>query len=71
MAVRAKTILLMIMAMVPTKMELMILLTLWHNGGMMMGLMMVKCQCCDVIAMMMVGVMMVINALMREDGITV
>ena len=47
MAVRAKTILLMIMAVAPTKMEPMIMLTLRQNGGMMMGLMMIKCQCRD------------------------
>lgn len=71
MAVRVKTILLMSMAMALTKMELMIMLTLWHNGVMMMGLMTVKCQRCDVRAIVMVGIMMVICTLMREDVITV
>lgn len=32
----------MIMAMALLKMELMIMLMLWHNGGMMMGLTMIK-----------------------------
>lgn len=46
MAVRAKTILLMIMGVAWMKVEP-IMLMLWHNGGMTMAWTMIKCQYCD------------------------
>ena len=47
MAIRAKTISLMIMGVARMKVELIIMLMLWHNGGMTMGWTMIKCQYCD------------------------